>query len=162
MARTLGELFRGTNVRIGEDIVLYDELCDRLQSKAQQVGLDRLSPLARVVLLAERYDVGMCKSGWYTLMYWDDYDIMEMIPALEAIGAIQNAQILREVAALFPSGTIPTSVPQRVREYQEQVMCLEAQLDCLEERLKESREDVCRLAHQFTLAHRAELSKEEA
>jgi hypothetical protein len=165
MAGTLRELFICPIGSTGEDIVLYDQLCERLQRKARAAGLDALSDPARVILLADRYDAGMFRSGWYTLMSLDDYDLMGMIPALEAIGARVTAQVLRELASLFPSGTIPMSVPVRDREYKEHVMGLEDQLNDLEARLNAVElkiERVPALAERFALAHRAELAEEEA
>lgn len=165
MSRTLGDLFFCPN-SVGENVVIFDQLCTRLQQKAQTLGLNSLSEPARIVLLAYCYDVGMFRSGWYTLMYWDKYDVMDMIPALEAIGARTAAQILREVASLFPTGTIPASVALRNKQYNEHVEPLyEARLESLNKQLGEvefSTEQVSVLAEQFALAHRAELVKEEA
>jgi hypothetical protein len=165
MAETLRDLFLCPSDCAGEDIVLYEQLCERLEQKARAAGLGALSAPARVVLLADRYDAGMFRSGWQSLMHWDDYDIMEMIPALEAIGARTTTQVLRELARLFPTGTIPASVPVRVREYIDHVMKVEDHLDVLEERLWEVRlttERVDVLAERYALAHRAELAEEEA
>jgi hypothetical protein len=155
MGRWLHDLFPR------EDYVAYWSLCDRLQTRALRDGLGVLSPCARVILLAERDDVGMAKSGWYSLVYWDDYDLMDMIPALEAVGAAVNAQVLRELAVLFPGGTIPPSTKERVHQYHTQVMDLEEQLEKLDERLRTANEDIVRLTEQFALAHRAELREEE-
>jgi hypothetical protein len=164
MPRTLSELFLCPNAS-GEDVVHFEQLCERLEQKARAVGLGSLSPAARAVLLADRYDAGMFRGGWYTLMGGDDYDVMDMIPALEVIGAQVTAQVLRELATLFPAGTIPASVPVRDWQYKEHVMRLEDQLEGLEKRLNEvelTTERVPELARRFALAHRAELAEEEA
>src|SRR5262245_41541804 len=122
MARTLrqilGDLEQG-------DPGSFWELAQWLEEKAVREGLDSLSAPARAIYLADRFDAGMFRGGFDTLMRWDPgLDIMQMIPALEAIGAARTAQVVRDLASLFPGGIIPTDPAARLREFD----CASAQL----------------------------------
>jgi len=118
----------------------------------------------RVVLLVQRYDGGMARGGFYTLMLWEPgFGVMPMIGALEAIGAKQTAQVLGTLALLFPEGTIPDDAQLRRRQFEDQVMSREQELDRLAEALRaaEASENITALSLAYARSHATELLMEE-
>jgi hypothetical protein len=154
--------------------VSFWDIIEWLQAKIQRSGLDSLGDAARTVYLVNRYDAGMFRGGYGTLLVWNpELDIMWMIPALEAIGAIKTAQALRDWAALFPGGTIPLDKHERMKAdlaVSEQLILEQVgergpaateEPTRIEMQLKAANEDIYSLAVKFAKEHKSELLLED-
>lgn len=155
--------------------VSFSELIQWLEGKVSREGLNALSAQAQALYYADRYDRGVFRGGHYTLMFYDpDLDIMQMIPSLEAIGAPKTAQVLRDLAALFPGGIIPIGREPRLSQYESVCEKLRTErIDArgpeaaedpsrLEEQLRAANENVYLLAVRFALDHKELLLQEDA
>lgn len=92
----------------------HAEEMNRCDDKAVRVGLARLTPVERVVVLVSRVNFEVELGGLDTFYYNSAGDeAITTVAALEAVAATRSAAVLGEANALFPGGSPPRNREER-------------------------------------------------
>jgi hypothetical protein len=87
---------------------------NRCDAKAERVGLSRLTPTERVVVLVSRANFEVELGGLDSFFYNSaGGEAVPTVAALEAVGATRAAAALRTANALFPGGSPPRGREER-------------------------------------------------